>query len=139
MPVPKYFIDTNVLFYAHDSDAGDKHRVAKDLLLKAWDGGFSPVISIQVLQEFFVNLYKRMSSVDAVRIIVQDYLSWETITNDSSLFLSALDIVKDYRISFWDASIIAAASASGAEGIYTEDLKAGQTYRGVKVGNPFSS
>lgn len=32
----KTFIDTNVLIYAHDADAGAKHQIAKTVLHELW-------------------------------------------------------------------------------------------------------
>lgn len=42
-----------------------------------------------------------------------------------------------YRISFWDALILAAAEDGGAQVRYTEDLNHGQQYGSVRVENPF--
>jgi predicted nucleic acid-binding protein len=42
-----------------------------------------------------------------------------------------------YRISFWDALIVSAAEAAGAQVLYTEDLNDGQQYGQVTVRNPF--
>lgn len=49
------FVDTNVLIYAHDRDAGLKHERAKELLIRLWNEG-NGCLSTQVLQEFFVNV-----------------------------------------------------------------------------------
>ena len=42
-----------------------------------------------------------------------------------------------YRISFWDAAILAAAEALDAKVLYTEDLNDGQLYGSVRVVNLF--
>jgi len=42
-------------------------------------------------------------------------------------------------VSFWDALVIEAAQASGAEILYSEDLSDGQHYGGVRVSNPFAA
>jgi predicted nucleic acid-binding protein len=54
----KTFIDTNVLIYAHDLDAKEKHTVAKESVAELWASrmGF---LSTQVLQEFYVNVTKK--------------------------------------------------------------------------------
>ena len=36
----KTFVDTNVLIYAHDTDAGQKHETAKGVLLDLWRSRF---------------------------------------------------------------------------------------------------
>ena len=49
----------------------------------------------------------------------------------------ALDEQARWKISLWDSLILAAARASGASELITEDLNHGQDYDGVKVINPF--
>jgi predicted nucleic acid-binding protein len=44
----KRFVDTNVLIYAHDLDAGSKHAVAREILRELWSGR-TGVLSLQVL------------------------------------------------------------------------------------------
>ena len=55
----------------------------------------------------------------------------------ASTFVRALELVTRYRISNWDAAILAAALESGCEFVYSEDLNDGQDYGGVRVVNPF--
>ena len=35
----KYFVDTNILMYAHDIGSGVKHDRARTLLERLWDSG----------------------------------------------------------------------------------------------------
>lgn len=44
----KTFVDTNVLIYAHDVDAGRKHDIAKTLLRELW-ADRTGILSTQVL------------------------------------------------------------------------------------------
>jgi predicted nucleic acid-binding protein len=44
----KYFVDTNILIYAHDVHAGIKHERARLLLDQLWDSQ-QGVLSTQVL------------------------------------------------------------------------------------------
>jgi len=48
----KIFIDTNILIYAHDLDAGDKNEISADLMRNLWENRRG-IISTQVLQEFY--------------------------------------------------------------------------------------
>jgi len=52
------FVDTNVLVYAHDREAGVRHERAKALLEELWRER-NGVISSQVLQEFCVNVRRK--------------------------------------------------------------------------------
>jgi predicted nucleic acid-binding protein len=51
----KIFIDTNVIIGGYDVTAGNRHKVACNLLTDLWNSG-TGVVGTQVLQEFFVNL-----------------------------------------------------------------------------------
>ncbi len=134
----RYFVDTNILMYAHDVAAGVKHDRAKALVEELWRER-SGVVSTQILQEFAVNLRRKAARpIDArtAREIVRDYLSWRVIVNDGEAILAALDLEEQYRISFWDALVIHAAQVAGAEILYSEDLSDGQLYGSVRVVNP---
>ena len=61
----------------------------------------------------------------------------EVVNNDLELIEQAIDISVISQLSFWDSLIIAAAEKANCEFVFSEDLNAGQTYRGVMVFNPF--
>jgi predicted nucleic acid-binding protein len=135
----RYFVDTNVLMYAHDSAAGEKHQRAKALVEGLWETR-TGVVSTQVLQELAVNLRKKAGKpldARATRDLVSDYLSWQVVVNGTDSILEALDVEARYQVSFWDALVIQAAQAAGAETLYSEDLSHGQRYGSVTVENPF--
>src|SRR4051794_23409019 len=134
----RYFVDTNILMYAHDTAAGDKHARAKALVEDLWQNR-SGVVSTQVLQELAVNLRRKTKKpldAKATREVVSDYLTWQVVVNGGDAILEALDLEARYQISFWDALVVQAAQASGAATLYSEDLSDGQTYGSVKVVNP---
>ena len=68
------FVDTNILVYAHDADAGGKHASAKERVRELWARERPPSVSIQVLQELYVNLVRKGTGAKAGREIVGDYL-----------------------------------------------------------------
>jgi predicted nucleic acid-binding protein len=76
MNAERVFIDTNILLYAHDLDAGARHKAAAESLMKAWDGRVMPVVSVQVLQEFLVNLARRLDDKQQAADTVHPYLAW---------------------------------------------------------------
>ena len=134
----RYFVDTNILMYAHDTAAGDKHARAKALVEDLWQNR-SGVVSTQVLQELAVNLRRKARKpldAKATRDIVADYLTWQVVVNSGESILEAFELEVRYQISFWDALIVQAAQASGAEILYSEDLSDGQAYGSVRVVNP---
>jgi len=134
----KYFVDTNILMYAHDMAAGEKHQRAKALIEQLWENR-SGVVSTQVLQELTVNLRRKVKNpLDAksTREVVSDYLTWQVVANTGESILEALELETRYELSFWDALVIQAAHAAGAEILYSEDLSDGQRYGTVRVKNP---
>ena len=134
----KYFVDTNILVYAHDRSAGVKHQRAQKLLEQLWDSG-QGVLSTQVLQELCINLRRKVRDplpIEEVRLLIRDYATWEVVTNTPESVLQALDIEMRYMTSFWDALILQAAESSGASILYSEDLATGQHYGAIQVVNP---
>lgn len=136
----RYFVDTNVLVYAHDRSAGVKHKRARALVEDLWRSGRG-VLSTQVLQELCVSVRRKAAhplSADETRRLLQDYLSWEIVVNTAESVIQALDVEVRYKMSFWDALIVQAAEDCGAEVLYSEDLADGQTYGAVRVVNPLT-
>jgi predicted nucleic acid-binding protein len=134
----KYFVDTNILIYAHDRSGGFKYERARDLVERLWISG-QGVLSTQVLQELCINLRRKIARplpVEEVRRIIQDYLTWEIVVNTPGSVLQALEIEVRYKTSFWDALVLQAAESSGAAVLYSEDLAAGQKYGPIHVINP---
>jgi predicted nucleic acid-binding protein len=134
----KCFVDTNILIYAHDRAAGKKNERARDLLEDLWATGLG-VLSTQVLQELCINLQRKVARplpVDDIRLLIQDYLTWEIVINTAESVLHALEFQVRYSLSFWDALVVQAAERSGAAILYSEDLAAGQHYGDIEVVNP---
>ncbi|MGA2203754.1 MAG: PIN domain-containing protein [Terriglobales bacterium] len=132
------FVDTNILIYAHDADAKSKHEVAKSVLGELWSQRMG-VLSMQVLEEFYVNVTRKIASPlpkDVARMVVNSYAIW-CIEITPAEISSAFRIEDESRIGFWDALIIASAAKCGASRILSEDLNAGQQIAGVRIENPF--
>jgi predicted nucleic acid-binding protein len=138
MSADKVFVDTNILVYAHDAAAGEKHARAKALVTQIWNNRCG-VLSTQVLQEFYVNIRKKAAAPVGTAEAKQwltDYLTWEVVVNDANAVIEAIDLEERYQVSFWDALILHAANSAGASVIYSEDLNHGQQYADLVVQNP---
>ena len=131
------FLDTNILLYAYDRNAPGKREVALRWVRQGWSRPGDVAISVQVLQELHVNLVRRGVSQAEAAQVVRDFSLWPVVDNSLSLLLSGLDEQARWQISLWDALILAAARASGASELLTEDLNHGQDYGGVRAVNPF--
>lgn len=134
------FVDTNILIYAHDRDAGLKHDKARQILTELWNQE-NGCLSVQVLQEFFVNVTKKIPQplpAAVAREVMRIYLPWVRTVSDGEMVIRASEIADAWQTSFWDGMIIAAAERSGASELLTEDLQSGQRIAGLIVINPFS-
>lgn len=132
------FVDTNILIYAHDADAGSKRARAEAILRELWDSGAGR-LSVQVLQEFYVNATRKLVTPVAqmsAREVVSSYGAWVREPTTADTVTRAIDVAALAQISFWDALIVAAAEQAQATQIYSEDLNAGQAIAGIKIVNP---
>jgi predicted nucleic acid-binding protein len=133
------FVDTNILIYAHDVDQGQKHLTARDILIELMQDR-SGVVSPQVLQEFYVNVTRKIAkplSKREAREIVIDLSVW-CIDTTAAEVAAAFRIEDSAKISFWDALILASAAKAGAEVLLSEDLSSGQKVAGIRIRNPFA-
>jgi predicted nucleic acid-binding protein len=131
------FFDTNVLLYMYSSSNSQKRDRARELYGDyALTGRI--LLSTQVIQEFFVSGLRKLALPrQKVREVTLAFLDSPLVIIGPSHIRSAIEKEERYQISFWDALILAAAEAGGAEVLYTEDLNDGQQYGAVTVRNPF--
>ncbi len=137
--IEKAFVDTNILVYAHDLDGTGKRKIAQKTLSDLWENG-TGTISIQVLHEFYVTVTRKIPkpiSIAIARGIIENYLTWPLIMNDEKTMMHATEIEERYRLSFWDALILAAACRAKSEILLTEDLSHDQEIEGIRIVNPF--
>ena len=134
------FIDTNILVYAYDNHFPDKQQRAQEILIRAVKNG-SGVLSTQVLGEFFTVVTEKIKvplSVKNARDIIKYMGSMPVQEIDLLIVNRAIDTLEQYKISYWDSLIIAAAERAGCNHILSEDLNAGQKYYEMEVINPFT-
>jgi predicted nucleic acid-binding protein len=133
----KVFLDTNILVYAAIGTGKDEGKRQRALgLIESEDFG----TSAQVLQEFFVTVVKKASrplSAEQALEWIEHLTAFPCQAVDHRLVRVAIEVSERYLISYWDAAILSAAQALGAETVYSEDLNDGQLYSGVRVVNPF--
>ena len=130
------FIDTNILVYAHDKDAGARHEKARNLIQKLWMNNSPPAISIQVLQELYVNLIRKQIPAATANEFIEDYLQWNVIENTRTILTRGIDFSIRFHLSFWDSLIVAAAESANADELWSEDLQSGATIAGIRIVNP---
>ncbi len=138
-PQVTYFLDTNILVYAYDRTAGEKHTTSAQLLSDCWQYE-NGCLSIQVLQELFVCLTQKIQSpIDnqSARQIIADLAHWRLHSPEAGDLLKAIDLQRDHWLSFWDAMIVQSAQKLGCQVLVSEDLNHNQVYDTVQVANPF--
>ncbi len=136
----RVFVDTNVLLYAFDTSAGSKRQRALALLAAFWRTG-NGCISVQILQEFYVNATRKLPTpleLETARRIIVSLSRWEVHAPTSEDVLRAIDLQSQEQLSFWDAMVLSSASKLGCKVLYSEDLNDTQVIAGVRVVNPFS-
>jgi predicted nucleic acid-binding protein len=133
------FVDTNLLVYAHDTTAGTKREAARAVVEDLWKTERG-CISVQVLQELFVTLTRKIPrplDVAAALTTVEDLARWTVHAPNTDDVIAAIRLHERAAISFWDAMIVQSAAELGCAVLYSEDLSAGQRFDGVLVVDPF--
>lgn len=136
---PPQFVDTNILIYAHDTSAGAKHDRARALLQALWQERAGS-LSIQVLQEFYVNVTRKVArpmTPEAAAAIIGELATWQVHRPDVNDVLEAIRLQTSRQLSFWDAMILTSARRLGCATLWSEAMGHRQQYEGVTVINPF--
>ena len=133
------FVDTNVLIYALDRADVKKNQAAQEWREELWKSRRGR-ISFQVLQEFYAKVTQKWpAGRDEARAEIRDLLAWQPVAVDGDILKRGWKIQDRYRLSFWDALIVAAAKSLGCRYLLTEDLQTNQDLDGIMVVNPFLS
>jgi predicted nucleic acid-binding protein len=135
------FVDANILVYAFDASAGKKRVAAEQLLSGLWETG-TGCLSVQVLQEFFVTVTRKVAqplSVDEAADRIREFTTWKVFAPTAEDVLAAIALHQQAKVSFWDAMVVQAAAESGCDTLWTEDLSDGQLLRGVRIRDPFGA
>ena len=133
-PKSKTFVDSNILLYTLDSRDTPKQHAARKALEEA---GPNLVVSIQVLQEVYINalLKLKLGNLRA-REMVDSLAKMTVVCPDAAMVLRAIATSEHHQLSFWDSMIVEAAVAGKCATLLTEDLNHGQVINGVKIVNP---
>lgn len=131
-------LDTNILVYAIDLDAGPRHQKSvglfKHLPLSRC------VLTLQALSEFFTvaTRKKRMPIEDAIALIEDWQTLFPVVEARSSTLNRAMNAVARHQLSFWDAMLWATLRDHGVETLLSEDFQGGATVEGIQIINPFA-
>jgi predicted nucleic acid-binding protein len=136
MPARSFF-DTNVLVYADDKAAPAKQRSALALVAEHRRAG-TGVVSLQVLQEYFVAVTRKLR-VDPViaRRKVELLSEFDVASPELADILAAIDLHRLHGFSFWDALVIRSAKQAGCSVLFSEDMQHTRDLDGLQIVNPF--
>ncbi len=134
------FVDTNILLYAYDDSAGIRHEKARELVV-ALGRPRRAAISVQILQEFYVNVTRKIAvplTPEVARARLRVLSRWPLHAPGAADVIAATELAESSRISFWDAMVIRSAAELGCTLLWSEDLNTGQRIAGVEIANPFA-
>jgi len=137
MSVERYCLDTNILIYSIDAEAGDRHEKSMHLMREMMTGDC--VLTLQSLGEFF-HAATRKGKISAKEAIdqVHDWMILFPVTNAVPTTLRmAMHAVDKHQFSFWDAMILETAVQAGVTHFYSEDMQHKQSWKNMLIKNPF--
>lgn len=115
-------IDTDIILYAYDRNAYEKHSRALLKVKDAWNFNILPYICTSTLQECISEFEKYKIPKNSQQAIIKDLAEWNLVILDKELILSASEISFKYRLEIRDAIIVAAAERVGVTEIWSEKL-----------------
>lgn len=133
------FVDANVFVYACDPADLRKQAVAQGVLERLWVEQ-SGRTSIQALNEFYTVVTGKLRHVvsrEKAWDQVESFLQWFPQVVDAEVMRRAHRVEKQFRLSWWDALMVAAAQLQGCRILFSEDLQHGAVYDSVQVRDPF--
>ncbi len=135
--VARTFFDTNVLVYSDDGAYPAKQNQALSLI-QTHRLNRTGVVSIQVLQEYFVIATGKLRlDPHFVKSKVEVWARFQVVVPDVADILAAIDLHRLSGISYWDALILRCAKQAGTSVLLSEDLQHGQVIDGIRIVNPF--
>jgi predicted nucleic acid-binding protein len=136
----RFFLDTNIFVYSFDEAAPAKAERAAELIRDGIETR-AGIVSYQVVQEFFSVAFKRfvrpMSPFAAEEFLGTVFRPLLAVHSSPALFVSALQLHHEHRLSWYDSLIVAAAQEAGCELLYSEDMQDGRLLQNLRIENPF--
>ena len=131
-------VDTNILFYAHDSRDQEKQRKAADLIASLYEDG---ALLWQVACEYLWSSrrlasmgYSYADALADVRVLQRVWKTalptWRVIDRSEALRVS-------YMLSHWDALLIGACLEAGVNHLFSEDFGDNVRIETLEITNPF--
>jgi len=138
MSVERLSLDSNILFYTIDADAGDLQEKARAIVRRAAQG-HDCILSLQTLCEFFHSTTRKgkLTAAQAVAHVEDWQTLFPVVAATPATLRLAMRAVEQHGLSFWDAMQWAVAKQAGATLLLSEDLQHDRELEGVRFRNPF--
>lgn len=134
----RFTLDTNILIYAVDRSAGQRHSVANALVHRSAERDC--FLTVQALGEFF-HAATRKGKATVAQASAYTH-AWQNVfriaASTQSTFNKAIERVRDHGLSFWDAMLWVTAEQAGCAFVLSEDMQHGQSLGGVEILDPFA-
>jgi predicted nucleic acid-binding protein len=133
----KYSLDANILVYAVDNAAQEKHGSAVNLLTSLAEQ--STILTLQSLGEFYhVVTRKNRLPLDVATEIIEEWTTlFPVVSAQPQTLARAIRANKQHQMPFWDAMLWATVKEAGVTTLFSEDFQHGQVMDGVRFCNPF--
>jgi len=134
-----FSLDTNILVYAADVDAGAKHVDAKNILASAIDARAR--LTEQSIIEFLnATTKKKKLTLPTVSPYIRNFVTnFKLMLPTEHVITDTFALLSNYNLSVFDARLLAVCNAHGCDHLLSEDLQDGAQYGRVTVVNPFNS
>jgi len=138
MSAERVTLDTNILIYSVDADAGERQTQARDLVQRVARHHDS-FLTLQTLSEFFaaVTRKEKLSAGEAAEQVADYQKFFPVVAATPDSLRRAIAAVLKHGLSFWDAMQWAVARQAGATLLLSEDLQHGRELEGVHFRDPF--
>lgn len=134
----RFTIDTNILVYALDRQAKEKHQISARIIQKAIQ--FDCFLTLQSLSEFYASTTrKQLLDPKIANEQINDWsILFPIVPEKYSTLTNAIRLTRKHSLSFWDAMLLATAQEANAKSLISEDFNHNQSIEGIKIINPFT-
>jgi len=136
MSPERFTLDTNILIYAVDRSAGEKHRIAAEVVDRSLDCWC--VLTLQALAEFVCAVTRKdlVPMPEAVAQARNWLTAFPIVVADARALDLAYSAAQARRFGLFDALLLATARIAGCSLVLSESMHDGGTFDGVAIRNP---
>ena len=132
-------LDTNLLLYSVDSDAGSKHQDALQFVTLAGRSGAAVLTEQNLIEFMHASLRKRLRPLAEAADSVRKWMAvFRIIVPDGTIVARTIYLLENHRLSVWDARLLATCASNDCNLLLSEDLQDGALYGTVRVLNPLN-